>query len=102
MFRFDLFIDMLINLCFCKVASYPLNIFTIEIDHSCFVTLLFVVFSKNRLQQMKFAYATMDKNNPVLGAIGVNMLPRLKLLFTVWSEQRPLATSIEIPIIFRI
>ena len=103
MLRFDLLVDVLVNLCFCKLASHLLNIFAIEIDHSRFVSLFLVVFRKYGLQLRELGVKrTMDRKSPVLGAIGVNMFPRLKLLFTVWSEQRPLATSIAIPIIFRI
>ena len=50
MLRFDLLVDVLVNLCFRKLASNPLNIFTREIDHSSWVVLFLVVLCKDRLQ----------------------------------------------------
>ena len=50
MLGFDLLVDMLVNLCFRKLASNPLNIFTREIDHPCWVVLFLVIFCKDRLQ----------------------------------------------------
>ena len=49
-FRFDLLVNMLVNLCLRKFASNSLNIFTREIDHSCWVVLFLVVLGKYRLQ----------------------------------------------------
>lgn len=50
MLGFDLLVDVLVNLCFRKLASNPLNIFTREIDHSSWVVLFLVVLCKDRLQ----------------------------------------------------
>lgn len=50
MLRFDLLVDVFVNLCFRKFASNPLNIFTREIDHSSWVVLFLVVLCKDRLQ----------------------------------------------------
>ena len=61
-----------------------------------------IILSEHGLFVKSISTLTLSKNNPVLGAIGVIILPLLRLQFTEYKSQRPLATSTPMPIIFRI
>ena len=102
MLRLDLVVNVLVDLCSLEFAPHCTYAFVLEVDSPCLVRLLLVVLCNHWLQNRLLEHTTFDRNRPVLGAMGVTMFPRLRLLFTVCNVHRPLATSIAIPIIFRI
>ena len=102
MLCFDLVVNMLVYLRSLEFTPHRTYAFVFKVDLAGFVRLLLVVLCEHRLQSTPLERTTFERNSPVLGAMGVSMFPRLRLLFTVCSVHRPLATSIAMPTIFLI